>query len=424
MINEDRVRAVLAQYASVARSSLTNESAAVRAVAEAFGYSAEDLASLPPQANMGLSCGNPIALAGLRPGEVVLDLGCGGGLDVVLAARRVGPLGRVIGIDMTREMIDRARASAVQASLENVEFHVANIDRLPLPDTSIDCVISNCVINLVPDKAAVFRDILRVLKPGGRVAISDIALRKPLPVEVANSLQAYVGCIAGAIQIDHYARLLRDAGFDSVVVSETGADLNAYAQAGAGGCRTAGDSEPSGNDEASLVSLDTRQPLHDQLATLLQQFDANEYAASVHIHAVKAPTAFEPHIHPKEPVMKTVQIFDRPMCCSTGVCGPSVDPVLPRFAADLAWLKSQGHQVDRYNLAQQPMAFTQHAAIRQLLTDQGIDCLPIMLVDGRIVSRGEYPSRDQLANWVCATEPAAALPLARSGSCCQDGNCC
>ncbi len=122
--------------------------------------------------------------------------------------------------------------------------------------------------------------------------------------------------------------------------------------------------------------------------------------------------------------MKTVQVFDRPMCCSTGVCGPSVDPVLPRFAADLDWLKSLGHQVDRYNLAQQPMAFTQNAQIRQLLTAQGTDCLPVVLVDGREVSRGEYPSRDQLADWVGATKLAAALPLATASSCCQGGKCC
>jgi hypothetical protein len=325
---------------------------------------------------------------------------------------------------MTPEMIDRARAGAAQVGLGNVEFHLANIDRLPLPNASVDCVISNCVINLVPDKAAVFREILRVLKPGGRVAISDIALRQPLPDAVANNLQAYVGCIAGAIQIDDYARLLRDAGFDSVVVSETGADLNAYAQASAGGCCTGSDSGTCGAGESSLASIDVSQPLHDQLATVLNQFDANAYAASVRIHAVKSLTASEPLNPTKENIMKTIQVYDRPMCCSTGVCGPSVDPVLPRFMADLDWLKSLGHQVDRYNLAQQPMAFTQNTLVHQLLATQGTDCLPVVLVDGQVVSHGEYPSRDRFASWVGATKLAGSLPLVAGSSCCQGGRCC
>src|SRR5262249_45072271 len=164
---------------------------------------------------MGLSCGNPTAFANLRPGEVVVDLGCGGGLDVLLAAPKVGPSGRVIGIDMTPEMIDRARRNAEQpvggVVHRNVEFHQANIDRLPLPDASADCIISNCVINLAPDKSAVFREMYRVLKPGGRAAISDIALKKPLPPELAEDVTAYVGCIAGALLIDDYERRLCDA---------------------------------------------------------------------------------------------------------------------------------------------------------------------------------------------------------------------
>lgn len=262
-------------YAGVARGSLSNESTAVRSIASAFGYSEEELNQLPSEANMGLSCGNPLALASIREGEVVVDLGCGGGMDVFLAARRVGDTGRVIGIDMTAEMLDRARAGQQKLGLRNVEFHQSTIDKLPLADNSVDCVISNCVINLVPDKMAVFREILRVLKPGGRVALSDIALKQELPSGVKQSVEAYVGCISGAILIDEYRSLLEQAGFTSVVVTDTGSDLNAYAMASDGGCCGGGS---CGSNETSL---------HDGLATAMQSFDANAYAASVRVHALK-----------------------------------------------------------------------------------------------------------------------------------------
>src|SRR3984957_4946824 len=145
---------VQSKYAAVATSGLSSDHAGVRAVAEAFGYTAAELASIPAEANMGLSCGNPTATANLRPGETVLDLGCGGGLDVFLAAARVGPTGKAVGVDMTPEMIERARRNAARMGLANVEFHLAAIDRLPMPDASVDCVVSNCVINLAPDKRA------------------------------------------------------------------------------------------------------------------------------------------------------------------------------------------------------------------------------------------------------------------------------
>src|SRR5919109_483506 len=178
-------QAVRSRYGAVATSGLSSDHAGVRAVAEAFGYTPEELSSIPAEANMGLSCGNPTATANLRPGEVVVDLGSGGGLDVFLAARKVGPTGKAIGVDMTPEMVERATANAAKQVLANVEFHLSTIDKLSLPDASADCVISNCVINLAPDKGAVIREVFRVLKPGGRVAVSDIALKKPLPPEIS-----------------------------------------------------------------------------------------------------------------------------------------------------------------------------------------------------------------------------------------------
>jgi arsenite methyltransferase len=229
----EMIEAVRSRYAAVAGGGLSSEQAGVRAVAEAFGYTPEELASIPAEANMGLSCGNPTALANLREGETVVDLGSGGGLDVFLAAQKVGPAGRAVGIDMTPEMIELARRNAVRregGTPANVEFHLATIDRLPLADASVDCVISNCVINLAPDKPAVFREIARVLKPGGRLALSDIALKRELPAEIGRDVSAYVGCIAGAITIEDYRRGLAEAGFAEVAVVDSGADLNAYSK--------------------------------------------------------------------------------------------------------------------------------------------------------------------------------------------------
>jgi SAM-dependent methyltransferase len=256
---------------------LSSKDDGIRAVAEAFGYSAEELASIPAEANMGLSCGNPTATANLRAGEVVVDLGSGGGLDVFLSARKVGPTGKAIGIDMTPDMIDLARKNAARSGLTNVEFHHAMIDRLPLPDASVDVVISNCVINLAPDKSAVFREIARVLKPGGRLAISDIALKQPLPEEIAKDVMAFVGCIAGALQFDDYARRLREAGLSDVVVIDSRSDLNAYSKAdGQAGCCSP--EAAHGERDASL---------QQNLSSLLGRHNVNDYAASVKVFAVK-----------------------------------------------------------------------------------------------------------------------------------------
>ncbi|MBI4524130.1 MAG: arsenite methyltransferase [Deltaproteobacteria bacterium] len=174
--------------------------------AKSIGYSERELAVIPNEANLALSCGNPTALAGLREGEVVLDLGSGAGFDCFLAASRVGPKGKVIGVDMTPEMVEKARANATKSGVENVEFRLGEIENLPVGDNSVDVVISNCVINLSADKPRVFREVYRVLKPGGRIAISDIALLKDLPENVRNSMEAYVGCVGGAMLIDEYKK--------------------------------------------------------------------------------------------------------------------------------------------------------------------------------------------------------------------------
>jgi SAM-dependent methyltransferase len=291
-MSQEIQQAVRSKYGSVATSDLSGDHAGVRVVAEAFGYTPEELASIPTEANMGLSCGNPTATANLRPGEVVVDLGCGGGLDVFLAAAKVGPTGKAIGIDMTPEMLERARKNAATGNngqgFSNVEFYQATIDKLPLPDSSVDCVISNCVINLAPDKPAVFREIARVLKPGGRLAVSDIALKKPLPAEIGQDLMAYVGCIAGAVLIDEYRRQLTEARFAAVEIIDTGADLNAYAKVeNQSGCCSPPTASATPVETGCCTAPPADDDLHRRLADLLTRYNVNDYAASVRVFALK-----------------------------------------------------------------------------------------------------------------------------------------
>lgn len=293
---------VRSKYGAVAESSLSSNDAGVKAVAEAFGYTAEELTSIPAEANMGLSCGNPTATAHLRPGEVVVDLGSGGGLDVFLAARMVGPKGRAIGIDMTPAMIERAKANAASGGYTNVDFYQSTIDKIPLPDASVDCVISNCVLNLAPDKPAVFREIARILKPGGRLAVSDIALKGELPEAIARSIAAYVGCIAGAIQIDDYRAGLLAVGFMHVEIVDSGADLNAYAKAD----NQFGCCSPAMTESSCCTSASDQSTLHGELSDLLSRYDVNSAAASVKVYAIKPkPGAVSNTFSP---------------CCAPGCC--------------------------------------------------------------------------------------------------------
>ncbi|MBK7403038.1 MAG: arsenite methyltransferase [Phycisphaerales bacterium] len=237
-------------------------------VAMAVGYASEDLEHLPEGANMGLSCGNPTALASLRPGEVVLDLGSGGGFDCFIAGPKVGTGGRVIGVDMTPEMLDKARRNLAfyrtRSGLDNVEFRLGEIEHLPVADASVDVVISNCVLNLSPDKAQVWREIARVLEPGGRVAVSDLALLRPLPEAVKADVEALVGCVAGA-----------------VLVEETRADA---AAAGLG------EIELVTKPEYIEAMADWEDPLYEKiLAALPPGTSAADYITSLDIRARKPP---------------------------------------------------------------------------------------------------------------------------------------
>ncbi len=192
------------------------------AQARTLGYSSEDLAGIPAGANLGLGCGNPVALASLQPGQTVLDLGAGAGFDAFLAARAVGPCGRVIGVDMTPEMVAKARANARKSAYANVEFRLGEIEALPVADSSVDVIISNCVINLCPDKRPVYREAFRVLRPGGRLAVSDVVAREELSTEVKRDLALHSGCLAGATLHTELVEILTQAGFEQIAIRAKG----------------------------------------------------------------------------------------------------------------------------------------------------------------------------------------------------------
>ncbi|HNQ87914.1 MAG TPA: arsenite methyltransferase [Verrucomicrobiota bacterium] len=236
-------------------------------LAKHIGYSTEELAALPEGANMGLSCGNPNALAALRAGEVVLDVGAGGGFDVFIAGQKVGATGRAIGVDMTAEMLAKARQNVAayreRTGLNNVEFRLGEIEHLPLADASVDVVISNCVINLSPDKPQVWREIARVLKPGGRVAVSDLALLKPLPPAVAKSAEALIGCVAGAVLVQETVRMAKEAGLVDIVTQSKSAYIDGI--------------------------VDWQDPLYQKIVALLPAgTKPSDYITSLDIRAAKA----------------------------------------------------------------------------------------------------------------------------------------
>lgn len=231
MKKEDIKKVVREGYARIAKqgspccapvNSCCGSTDLAQKISKSIGYTEEEIKAVPEGANLGLGCGNPVALASLREGEIVLDLGSGGGLDSFLAANIVGNKGRVIGVDMTPEMIGRARENARKGNYTNIEFRLGEIENLPVADNYVDVVISNCVINLVPDKRRAFQEVFRVLKPGGRLMISDIVLLTELPDVIKDSVEAYIGCLAGAIMKDEYIGAIKAAGFQEVrIVDET-----------------------------------------------------------------------------------------------------------------------------------------------------------------------------------------------------------
>ncbi len=282
--------------------------AASEELAKHIGYTREELAALPEGANLGLSCGNPNALASLQAGEVVLDLGAGGGFDVFIAGKKVGAAGRAIGVDMTAEMLGKARKNIAtyqeRTGLDNVEFRLGEIEHLPVADNSVDAVISNCVINLSPDKPQVWREIARVLKPGGRIAVSDLALLKPLPTALAESVEALVGCVAGAVLVSETERMARESGLVDIVLSSKSAYIDGM--------------------------VDWQDPLYQKIiAQLPGGTKPSDYVTSLEITARKGPSTGAGRIplEARTQIPVPLEVHDPARCCSTGVCGPQVDPV-------------------------------------------------------------------------------------------------
>ena len=264
VIPTDLKEEVRKHYASVARGETSACGCGVAEAAKVIGYSKEDLAAAG-DANLGLGCGNPLALAEIQPGMTVLDLGSGAGFDAFLAWRKVGASGRVIGVDMTDDMLARARENAAKLGAANVEFRKGFIEELPVDGNSIDLVISNCVINLSTDKPAVFREIARVLKPGGRFAVSDLVLMNELPADVAASISAYVGCIAGASQMGEYVRLAFEAGLTDLSVPQIAygkklATVVAPAEGGCCGSNIAGEVAEAAASAVASIKLHGTKP--------------------------------------------------------------------------------------------------------------------------------------------------------------------
>jgi len=255
-------------YTSIAKgeSSCCCGTSSPEKLAQAIGYTQQELEALPEGANMGLSCGNPTAIANLQPGQVALDLGSGGGFDVFIAARKVGSEGKSIGIDMTAEMISKARTSipkfTEKTGLSNVEFRLGEIEHIPAADSSVDVVISNCVINLSTDKQQVWNEIARVLKNGGKACISDLALKKVPPEEIMKSVAARVGCVAGAVLIDHTMEMIKQAGLSDIKIEEKSYTLD--------------------------VMTDCNDPLYKEvIAALPKGTKLSDYVVSVNITAYK-----------------------------------------------------------------------------------------------------------------------------------------
>jgi len=391
----------------------------------AFGsalYSADEQSELPAEAvAASLGCGNPMAVADLRAGEKVLDLGSGGGIDVLLSAKRVGPTGFAYGVDMTDEMLDLANANKAKAGAENVEFLKGTIEDVPLPDAAVDVVISNCVINLSTDKPAVLAEMFRVLTPGGRIGISDVVAEEHLTPEMRAERGSYVGCIAGALSRTEYLEGLAAVGFTDAEVIFTheaapgmhGAIVRATKPAE---CCSTSEQATCCEPSAKATCCNGEHPA------------GSCGCQPTPTAAVPTAASSTTATSPESSAVTTIDVFEPALCCNTGVCGEDVDQALVTFSADLDWATANGGQVVRHNLANEPLAFAENDAVKQFLQLSGSAGLPLVLVNGVTALTGVYPDRAQLARWAgleatpaTDTVPAGVqmLGLADAGGCCS-----
>ncbi len=380
---DDLRRSVRDKYAAIARGEALSccgstgepcETAEINMIGDAY----DGVDGYVEGADLKLGCGLPVEYAGLAPGQTVLDLGAGAGIDAFVARSMVGETGRVLGVDFTHEMVAKARQNAADLGYGNVRFEHGDIEALPFPDASVDVVVSNCVLNLVPDKARAFAETFRVLRPDGHFCVSDVVSRGDLPASVRASTELYAGCVAGAVDQAEYLELIARAGFEGVeVVAERAIQLQ-------DGLLTEGASTP-------LYSITVRgtRPAESAISSMLR-------------------------------------VYDPPQCCSTGVCGPDVDPTLVQFAADLRALEYSGVAVERFNLAQQPEAFVAEPVVVQAINAVGTSVLPLLVVDGRVVSHSRYPSRVELATLlrVADGQPAFRLDVSVATCCAPEAGCC
>ena len=341
-----------------------------------------------------LGCGVPTAVADLHEGETVLDLGSGAGADVLISARRAGPTGKAIGLDMTDEMLALARCNAAEAGVENVEFVKGYIEDIPLPDASVDVIVSNCVLNLSGDKPKALREAARVLRPGGRFAISDVIASPDMEDATRADLAAYTGCIAGALTEDEFRDGLAAAGFTDIEIRRTH-EVHEFASSAIIRARKPGLTTSSASTETE------RSPAMSTLNIT---------------HVTQEITA--------PGVEHRLELFEPAMCCQSGVCGPSVDQKLIAIREDLRWaLHQPGVTVSRHNLSSGPDAFVANAKVTGLMAAFGDGALPVLLMDGDIVLQGRYPTREELASFVGATPEPAELPATSEG-CCGGRRCC
>ena len=320
----------------------------------------KNLKGYNPNADLGLGCGLPTQFANIKKGDVVIDLGSGAGNDAFIARAETGETGKVIGIDFTDAMIEKARSNAEKLGFHNVEFRKGDIEKMPVTANTADVIVSNCVLNLVPNKDGVFKEIKRVLKAGGHFSISDIVLVGTLPTKIREAAEMYAGCVAGAIQKQAYMELIDINGFKNVTVQM----------------------------EKPIVVPDEILSNYLSVDEIRQFKSSGTGIYSVTVFAEKP-----------EDKMK-ITILDPAMCCSTGVCGVDVDEKLVLTAANVKWLKSLGYDIQRHNISNDGIAFKKFPKAIEKLQKEGINSLPYILIDDELVMYGQYPERSDWESWI------------------------